>query len=778
MVETNDRTDTSRNSRYISPVTSQLDCFNSNTSRELATMELRVSDEETETPNIQQQMNAQISTLEPSYSLDQKPVSLQPPPFVQSQSYYRNAVHFAPSYIPTKPNYSYPPYQSSLNGTSTIPESALSYAQPPIHFPPTRSQVSYPHYVNVSNLPHSINKQSLVQLIDSIIETNFEYPEIAAYSIVKFVEDSRESDTSDSSSAENDDDFGFSSYCVIEVSDWNFALKLIENMNGYVWLQKILDARFQNGYYNSYLGIQNKMKNSNLDTGSYSNSPSPSSENLSKTPGVSYSDPLTSHNSPSVTTSIQGDPNIPSGYTNNYESHPFYNYHHIQQIPGVSPQYVGPPQPPNYMNPAMPPSGRFLQRRHSSNRSFGQKKSLSRNSSDSTFSSNKNSFSSSSSLSSTVANSANTKQPVPPFIMNMVSQKTNSPPPVETSDRSEDNDFINSKTENAEEPIKVNPCRLFIGNVPYSSTWMSLKNFFVQRSKIMRPELNMSILRVEIPMHSPGQGSTFGNGMERINMISESPKSTALGVPQIQPISKSRGFAIVTTGNAESADALIALFDNEEFEGRSITVRYDKFPEFNNYVLQQLYNSNNVDKYGSDSNIYHGSSVINYLAFERNLFQQKFYYGSGLQNPIQHQQHGMHPPPQQLIYPYYGMQPPPMQAPAPILRQGSNPNIQTTQYYPMQPNYQRLYSEKQPQSYGGPELLEKSKANSGQKNPIQIKSDFDKLEEPLPYDAPCKPSKLANNTEEESRFKMTQKQLNDEEKARELVNSFGDLGIK
>ena len=777
MVETTDKTVTSRNSRYTSPVTSQLECFNSNTSGELATMELRVSDEETETPNIQQQTKKQVSTQEPTYSLDQMPVPLQPPPFAQSQSYYRNAVHSAPSYIPSKPNYSNPPYQSSLNSTSTIRESALSYAQPPIHFPQTRSQVSYPHYVNVSNLPHSINKQNLVQLIDSIIETNFEYPEIAAYSIVGFVEDSRDSDTSDSSS-ENDDDSGSSSYCVIEVPDWNFALKLIENMNGYVWLQKILDARFQNGYYNSYFGIQNKMKNRNLNTGSYSNSPSTSSENLSKPPGVSYPDPLTLHNSPGVTTPIQADPNIPSGHTNNYESHPFYNYHHMQQIPGVSSQYFGPPQPPNYMNPAMPPSGRFLPRRHSSNRSFGQKKSLSRNSSDSTFSSYKNSFSSSSSLSSTVANSANTKQPVPPFIMNMVAQKTNSPPPDETSDPNEDNDIFNSNPENTEEPLKVNPCRLFIGNVPYSSTWMSLKNFFVQRSKITRPEFNMSILRVEIPMNSPGQGNTFGNGVERINMISESPKSTSLGVPQLQSISKSRGFAIVTTGNAESADALIALFDNEEFEGRSITVRYDKFPEFNNYVLQQLYNSNNVDKYGSESNIYNRSSVINYLAFERNLFQQKFYYGGSLQNPVQHHQHGMHPPLQQVIYPYYGMQPTPIQAPAPILRQGSNPNIQATQYYPMQSNYQRIYSEKQPQSYAGPEMLEKSKANYGQKYPIQTKPDFDKLDEPLPYDAACKPLKLANNMEEGSQFKMTQKQLNDEEKARELVNSFGDLGIK
>ena len=53
--------------------------------------------------------------------------------------------------------------------------------------------------------------------------------------------------------------------------------------------------------------------------------------------------------------------------------------------------------------------------------------------------------------------------------------------------------------ENPDEVIKVNPKRLFIGNVPYNSTWTSLKNFLITKSLELEPDNNISIHRVEIP---------------------------------------------------------------------------------------------------------------------------------------------------------------------------------------------------------------------------------------------------------------------------------------
>ncbi|KAK6886484.1 hypothetical protein K6H09_005626, partial [Candida tropicalis] len=55
------------------------------------------------------------------------------------------------------------------------------------------------------------------------------------------------------------------------------------------------------------------------------------------------------------------------------------------------------------------------------------------------------------------------------------------------------------KGENSDNLIKVNARRLFVGNVPYSSNWTSLKNFLINKSNELEPDTNISILRVEIP---------------------------------------------------------------------------------------------------------------------------------------------------------------------------------------------------------------------------------------------------------------------------------------
>lgn len=113
------------------------------------------------------------------------------------------------------------------------------------------------------------------------------------------------------------------------------------------------------------------------------------------------------------------------------------------------------------------------------------------------------------------------------------------------------------------QPIQVNPCRVFVGNIPFQSTWPSLKNFLVAAVSSAAPAISVHIRRVEIPMHKP----------------SESDMAPRL----------SRGFAIVTTGDQASSDILIEHTNNAVFEGRALTVRYDRFPDFNNYVVQQLF---------------------------------------------------------------------------------------------------------------------------------------------------------------------------------------------
>ncbi|KAF6072105.1 hypothetical protein FOB64_000170 [Candida albicans] len=110
--------------------------------------------------------------------------------------------------------------------------------------------------------------------------------------------------------------------------------------------------------------------------------------------------------------------------------------------------------------------------------------------------------------------------------------------------------------ENPDEVIKVNPKRLFIGNVPYNSTWTSLKNFLITKSLELEPDNNISIHRVEIPT---------------------------------QQILRHDPYFLYHQHRGQMVEKLIQMFDNVEFEGRLLTVRFDRYPDFNNYTVQQMY---------------------------------------------------------------------------------------------------------------------------------------------------------------------------------------------
>lgn len=225
----------------------------------------------------------------------------------------------------------------------------------------------------------------------------------------------------------------------------------------------------------------------------------------------------------------------------------------------------------------------------------------------------------------------NEDKTLPPFLMNLVKSPEDQP------------NFIEIPNEEGE-PIKVNPCRLFVGNIPFSSTWPSLRNFLVNKCEEFEPGNDIEIIRVEIPMQSVNNASSkefFNNlSLKNLNRLNSfhlgKPSSPSKDDDVVTLRGLSRGFAIVTTGNQPSSEKIIKYFDNIEFEGRTLTVRYDKFPDFNNYEIQQLYpNANaanstfkmNLPRSNSDSATANRSSVIN-LAFERNLLQQKIYFAN------------------------------------------------------------------------------------------------------------------------------------------------------
>lgn len=85
----------------------------------------------------------------------------------------------------------------------------------------------------------------------------------------------------------------------------------------------------------------------------------------------------------------------------------------------------------------------------------------------------------------------------------------------------------------------VNGCFLFVGNIPFSSSYSSLLHF-------LRRDLS---------------------GVERVEL-------------QTNHVGESRGFAIVTVKDEQTAVSLIELYDGTEFEGRKLTIRRDRRPPF------------------------------------------------------------------------------------------------------------------------------------------------------------------------------------------------------
>lgn len=332
------------------------------------------------------------------------------------------------------------------------------------------------------------------------------------------------------------------------------------------------------------------------------------------------------------------------------------------------------------------------------------------------------------------------ENPLPPFLMNLVKSP-------------EDHSNLILIENEEGEPIKVNPCRLFVGNIPFSSTWPSLRNFLINKCEEFEPGNDIEIVRVEIPMQSlnnvnANNKELFNNislqNLNRINnfqMGSKPPSPNDHKDDNIVTLrGLSRGFAIVTTGNQQSSEKVIKYFDNIEFEGRSLTVRYDKFPDFNNYEIQQLYpNTNgpnsqfkmNLPRNNSDPTAVNRSSVISNLAFERNLLQQKIYFSNfptTYSQPTTPNSPYLPYPPVYYNNPYHN---PILQYPYPLISPTLPPPPMND--YPMY-------------SYHQGEHKKKKKYQQHKKN--DDKTDI-------------KPN---NN-------------LSDDEKARELVNSFTSLGL-
>lgn len=238
-------------------------------------------------------------------------------------------------------------------------------------------------------------------------------------------------------------------------------------------------------------------------------------------------------------------------------------------------------------------------------------------------------------------------KPPPPFVLNLVQTRETQPDLADEAGTQPDDaldDGLIAMDDEEGGTLRVNPRRLFVGNIPFNSTWPALKNFLITRAEEVEPGNSIDILRVEIPMQQPReqQGDVAKlNSYQFLTTLSQQllGDQTQNSPPEVRPAAGpsrglSRGFAIVTTANRASLEKLIKLFDNVDFEGRSLTVRFDRFPDFNNYVLQQLFPSNKTSHPSNFPGPRDKPAFLSNLAFERNLFQHKFYYGSAPPAPI------------------------------------------------------------------------------------------------------------------------------------------------
>lgn len=114
-----------------------------------------------------------------------------------------------------------------------------------------------------------------------------------------------------------------------------------------------------------------------------------------------------------------------------------------------------------------------------------------------------------------------------------------------------------SKAKPQKEFENINYKRLFVGNIPFNTTWLALKDFII--SKLKTDNESVNIRRVEIPVH-PSKGGA----------------------------SQSRGFALVTTADKELLKKIIEHLNNVVFEGRTLRIHYDKFPRHHQYMMQLL----------------------------------------------------------------------------------------------------------------------------------------------------------------------------------------------
>lgn len=123
--------------------------------------------------------------------------------------------------------------------------------------------------------------------------------------------------------------------------------------------------------------------------------------------------------------------------------------------------------------------------------------------------------------------------------------------------------------------VRVNPRRLFVGNIPFSTSWSTLKNFLVSKANAEEPGNSINIEKVKIPMRQPKLA--FFNPYPFFPI---QPTGLPYGFRNLTR-GVSRGFAIVTTKDSYSLEKLIQLFDGTEFENRPLTVKYDRFPDIN-----------------------------------------------------------------------------------------------------------------------------------------------------------------------------------------------------
>ncbi|KAH3680794.1 hypothetical protein WICMUC_000145 [Wickerhamomyces mucosus] len=94
------------------------------------------------------------------------------------------------------------------------------------------------------------------------------------------------------------------------------------------------------------------------------------------------------------------------------------------------------------------------------------------------------------------------------------------------------------------QPGIIDNKRLFIGNIPYSTTWQELKDF-------LKNQLKINEFHVDIPLDLNNNSRNLG---------------------------LSRGFAIVIFDNEEDSLKCINLLDGLEFGNRILSVRFDRFP--------------------------------------------------------------------------------------------------------------------------------------------------------------------------------------------------------